>query len=592
MADLGWRDIRQGTTSPADDDPTLLQTFDAGAFRVNANPVTMATGLLGWFCTVSGHPGTWIELWVTPGVSTAMVPDSFMVFCVDYDAIICNGTGGFGTSSDTTGRPGYSAPLSTPTLTMAAALAAAKLTPFKTLEGVGKRLPRWGNNGTVVVLVKPRTSGATYRNIANTADEDMNWWSQLAGWKRRLARPTHDFVNDSNDKINAGFQVVSGTNAAGYSCGATSSTSNLANILTAAGAAPAFVAQTNGQNALTFKRIRFLNTTPTVALRNATSGIWYNTSTGIVPSDNLPAVPAFVSAGHASNDLFVIEEPGWQMGAGTFSAPNAGLSFNGSSGGAPSTLVGVRFTATSIPTGPGSLAVAGFEMSAGTLAPTNLADFVAKRTYEDELGTSIAVGTGYRIVAFQPVNVGNVVVSSSCETTRASVGWFGVSRFQYGACCFSGHGMQHDSSPAVQPTMTTLNGAGKRVGSTGSATQRRFRISSPTSAPGIEAVASMQIRGVDISGCVGPAIRCIGSPTVSIDDVVSTDGGNTDVVLDMSTSFHGVAVVGAITANTITATAGEIKMSGPALGTLASLAATNLTDNRGNDVIGSGGKVV
>ncbi|MCM3878490.1 MAG: hypothetical protein ND807_00130, partial [Vicinamibacterales bacterium] len=67
MAASPSRKADVGGTSPADDPAAELQTWTAGDYRRNDDEVTLATGLGGWFCSVSGHPGTWIALYVGAG---------------------------------------------------------------------------------------------------------------------------------------------------------------------------------------------------------------------------------------------------------------------------------------------------------------------------------------------------------------------------------------------------------------------------------------------------------------------------------------------------------------------------------------------
>ena len=55
-----------------DDTPmldTYPRTWDAGSWRTNRNATTVATGLIGWFCTVAGHPGTWIPIYAFAGAT-------------------------------------------------------------------------------------------------------------------------------------------------------------------------------------------------------------------------------------------------------------------------------------------------------------------------------------------------------------------------------------------------------------------------------------------------------------------------------------------------------------------------------------------
>lgn len=122
--------------------------------------------------------------------------NEFWVVLIDYD----------GTGNDTTGLIGIAT-------NMASALSNA--IAFKTIEKANQFIPRNGNSATLVVLIKPRTSGTVYKNIAG-ADQDGSWLNGLSSW-HFLARGSLDFSNNTNDKIGAGFLTATGTNAAGYS---------------------------------------------------------------------------------------------------------------------------------------------------------------------------------------------------------------------------------------------------------------------------------------------------------------------------------------------------------------------------------------
>lgn len=592
MAKATTWEMDYGTDTPVND--AYLLSWPAGAIRLNNNPTTLATGLIGWACTVAGHPGTWIPLYVIAGGSFVPAPDSYTVAVVDYDAIIANGTGGFGTASDATGAFGYAASTGVPATDMATALTAAKLTPFKTLERVGKIMPRYLNGGTLVVMAKPRTAGATYRNMANTVDQPMTFLNHICGG-RFVFRASRNFANDSDDKITCGFQIAGTTNATGYNCTAGATTLALGTCQLNGGGAPAFPAESTGFSAISGKRIRFDAATTTASLRNATTMVWKNTTTSITLASALAAAPV-------AADIFYIEEPGLRIGSFTHNfggVHNAGLN-------QPTppyfTLAGIAATATGSQyvSFQGNVNWSGLELAAvGALAPA-LIDFGrldARNTYVDEVGATISLGVACRSAGNWFVQDGLALFYiNGCELGVTGHLFFAVGHVDVGRGCFLRSGVFSDGGTGGPghteggTNFVATTSVGKIPSITAS---QRLRITNnPASADrgavDMRIVSGASIQGIDFSNITRPLVKlATQSGRFEIDDLVSPDGGNTDVVLDLTKARDTNAVCGTLVSNTATASAGDIRLAGSVIAPMAGLSLTNYRDNQSNNVTGA-----
>jgi hypothetical protein len=473
---------------------------------------------------------------------------------------------------------------------MATALAAAILTPFKTLERVGQLLTREGNNATYVVLIKPRIAGATYRNIANTTDQPMTWMDNPVGCKRFLVRGTSDFSNTASDKVTAGYQDVAGTNAAGYSTGAGTTVTSIVGILTAVGAAPTLPLEVAGASTISAMRIRFSATTPTVALRNAAVGIWKNGTDSIVPMDNLPAVPVFIAPGDAGNDIFNIEEPG--VAVGLFShTPSAG---------GETVVAGIRSTAASSATvfGPGSRCVYSGIHLTGNYIQRSCNKVQLFRFYFDEVGTfailGVSIRTGGTISLIENVSATMIsagalsaTLSSTIEgNLRAGVG--AGSLMRCGMYLIAGVGAGTVAEPSLPPLL---------VGS-GSSAIRPMRVTATPVTAGRFGLSFAGTSGASVLACdfANQTKPCISGNLVggaiNIDGIVSPDGGNTDVVIDLSTMRQTRIIVGSFAASTAIATLGQMRVAAGAAAALLpsgldSLIYEGWSDTGGNRVQGS-----
>lgn len=491
----------------------------------------------------------------------------FVVACVDYDGLTLAG-------NDTSARFGNGS-------TMAVALASAITTPFKTLERVGQILSGFGNGGTLVVLIRPRTAGATYKKIDTVTDEDLLWMNPCAGWLRVLVRATADFSNNAADKIICGHQIAGTTNVGGYNA-TTATTTNLSVVQLAGGGAPGFPAEASGFSAISGKRIRFDPATTTVALRNATQMIMSNTTTAIVVGSALPAVPA-------AGDIFYIEEPAARIGL-----------FNSSPGANQViTVVGLRSTGAgaSAFSAPGStVSGAGLEMT-GSFSPARMVDLVLTRTYPDEGGASVAVGTGFRsdgqmflssIAATVTVDYSSTVGTTQFSINSRLSGSLTVAAL---ACLFrTGVSLGNLSGGSAANPLLSFGvyaiGPGLRITATPGGA---------TGAIEINTVGGATIRGGDITNQTKALVRIGGCDrsNFTINGLTSVAGGNTDVIVDVTGGNFGTNVaIGQSTANTATSTVGDIRLTGSVIAPFAGLATTNYVDSGGNNFIGNGGVIV
>lgn len=459
--------------------------------------------------------------------------DSYVVYAYDYDGVTA--------PQDLLGRPGYSLPLATPALTMAAALAAAVLTPFKTLEQGHKLLTHTGNGANLVMLIKPRAAFAAYRNIANTADQTGDFMSELIGWNSIVIRGS-DLTNSASDKLKCGFGIAAGTNAAGYSAGAGTTAASLVNILTAAGAAPALPAEVTGFSALSGLRIRFSDTTPTVVLRGLTYGgtpIIKNGVDSIEPAIDLPAVPVFIAPGNAGNDTFFIETPGVVVGNLTHEM----------GGNLRASLAGITALTASVIQSVCSTGHAGLKFAANCIYTTSLA-IANLRTYTDEVGATINCGMAALFTGtFSALNCNQVTHTAA---SYISVNQSAITAFVFTAQAFLAR--RGFSLVSMRPFVGTFGG-----------TTHKGRITNSTVVAGVSGILSGELDGIDFGNCTQALIKSgpfaagggQGQGVIKLANLTSVDSGNTDVVLDMTLAIGQTVVIGA--GITAAATLGHVR---------------------------------
>ena len=307
-----------------------------------------------------------------------------------------------------------------------ASMAAAGVVALKTLEQLRLVLPRTGNGRTAVIAVAARAAGATYRNIADSADDILEFVG-FSGYQKIVVRGTGTvatagataFANDTADKIACGAKIATGTNVGGYNPSGSISTSTF-DCQLSGGGAPGLTAEP----ALVGKRIRFDSTTATVALQNVCRMIYSNDTDTITVDRNLPATPT-------ASDVFYIEDPGVVVGGHIVSgykasvlAPdafnNAGLTFAGFTVTGTVTGFGISSWARSV---DATLEVAFCEATTGAFNACNWSTVTAVRvgqTYTDEANTVITVGPGWVTDGWSTLSTSGsfILASSVCRTGR------------------------------------------------------------------------------------------------------------------------------------------------------------------------------
>ena len=552
-------------------------TGPAGATGAGANFAVQATQ--NWVVDLVGNPVGNRVARENHQHSAFPSPGSYVVYCVDYDGVVLTG-------DDNTALPGYSFDTSViPPVApgavgvLAQALAAALDTPFKTMERVGQLLPRSGNNANLLILVKPRINGATYKNRTG-GDQDMSWLSNVIGWKTAIVRGTDNFTLTAADETTAGYITLSSTFASGYNTIGGSSTAVL-NCQQVGGGAANFPAEAAGVSAISGYRIRFAANTTTVALRNFATMVWKNTTALLVPADILPASPV-------ASDVFLIEQPG--VAVGDFShAVQQGADSGTSSSGAL-VISGFRSTNAGFTTvyGTGCEKYAGVFLAATGVLSTALVEFAASPTYTDTDSTNtVRVGTSMFVGAYQAGD--SFTVATVFATVGPTASFYSSLSGVLGAAAFMRSGIQINAGGSGQ---SVTNAGAVLFG--GDTTVRPPRITAPTGPAGVNVYAStgVAIQSADVSNSAVPIVKidCVNA-SVSVDGVISSDGGNTDVVLDVTSSTATAVRVGKYTAVTAVATLGGVRLFGGAIGSIANLATTNYPDPAGNNVVGAGGVV-
>lgn len=479
-------------------------------------------------------------------------------------------------------------------------MATAGTVAIRTLERLKAIFPKFGNGKKAVITVQRRAAGATYRNIANTADDDLDFLNDVYGYDQLLVRGTDTnatagsvaFANDLADKVFAGGQQVPGTNATGYNPTGVP-TANTFTCQLNGGGAPGLAAEP----ALIGKRIRFDSATTTVALRNACVMIWQNAAASITTSKDLPAVPVLA-------DIFYIEEPGVRVNRVVCRTANP------SSVAAPPSfalqgifIVGFRAQNVTAPAfvfrGKSAQIVVSFCESVSTgfssLSCSGGGNFNMVETYQDEQLTPVTITPGVGFRTEGGVTIANVYTytctSSACIQARWQL--LQLTQYSMGGGCFSFLGVLLQGSG--QASSSTAIGV-SLIGNNGSATIRRFRTTS-TFTESISITSShCTLYGVDITG-VGatPCIQIIGiALAISIQDVVGSTG-NTLYGLNLNCRDCHI-VMGTLAVNTFTGAAGQDIRGCITIGEIfyvhADYARTDLWDAQGNHIQGTAGTLI
>lgn len=477
-------------------------------------------------------------------------------------------------------------------------MAEAGTVAVKTLERLAEILPAEGNRRTAVVAIKARAAGAVYRNIADTADAELQLVG-FSGYQTLIIRGTGDvptagavaFANDAADKVALGAQIFAGTNAAGYNPVAPISAATF-DVQLAGGGAPGLAAEPT----LIGKRIRFDSATTTVALQNVCRMIHANDTDTITVEANLPATPV-------AADVFYIEEPAVSLGRiqihNCGSASQAQLpsfAFNGLTIAGfrmPTTTAGfVAWVARSIAGGfqvafcdiysPGFSGVTWGQITAPTISAF----------YTDESNTSIRPGVGLAVNGWMGTvtNCNSFVMNSSASRLgRMQILNIGGGAFSVGnqGGCYFGVGLLFQNCKGSGGTQNTVGGS--VLGNNASSTIQRTRMTTGFAGACLSMTnTDAFLRGLSFENVGALSImevRGLGSNVV-INDVVGSTG-NTGPGLDLSLNRDCNILMGQLNANTFTGAAGQdIRGAGLTFYTHADVARTDVRDAFGNHVQG------
>lgn len=475
-------------------------------------------------------------------------------------------------------------------------LADAGTKPIKTLQKLRQILPGDGDGQKAVVGIRNRASGATYRNIANSADDDLDLttftdYAQLVirGTGTVATANTAAFSDDAADQVVCGAQIVSGTNSGGYNPTGSPTSSVISCQLNGGGAA-----NLSAEPALLGYRVRFAYNTATSALQNAVSMIWSNTSSQITLGTNLPATPT-------TSDVFYIEEPAVAISRCFIFSNNPFSSVAGSFTNGGLHIVGIKFVGSTAPViqqrGATALTNLSFidipnSASFSAVSSVGAVDFRIGNTYTNQSGSIITTGNGFRSNGSVTASTCQQVIITHHVTNQARPQILGVDSFTVGTACVSAGGIifQNSGSPAA-----VTNLGGNIVGNAGSSTSRRFRSTGVNVGDAISVTRSgVLIYGCDITGTGSSpmiTVKAVGC-SVSINDVVGSTG-NTGFGLDLTAARDCSILMGTIAANTYTgATGQDIVCDGSTFFVHADYARTDIKDAFGNHIQGSGESIL
>jgi hypothetical protein len=443
----------------------------------------------------------------------------------------------------------------------------------KTFERLIQILPRWGNGRAAVVLVKPRASGATYRNIANTLDDTADF-SAVQGYRTFIVRGSATLLNDTTDRKRVGgITAVTGPNGDGsFTCAAGATTTTLT---VPAGSLPTDL---NGSGL----RVRFSG--------NITVGL---TDVARTIHSQLAGTVTFTTVGTAcaNGDSFFIEKPG--AAVASISVGPWATTENGAE------IAGILTTATTdglklgVATGQyifAFLHVTGTgndilqTQSGGNSGAARFGDF-----WIDEAGALLRVG-GLRFAGALLLrwSANLLIVDSTflgAQSSR-SLDMLGPTQLQLGqsGSVTAAGGILLTACGAAGGSAGALNATPVVIGRQATATIPKTRLlgngitfSAPLEASG----CSGMLAGADITGAAY-AIEITntgGSWRVSDTASTQTTGG-----IGIGASWGLTLVVDTAT-STFTGGAGAIEYPGTAYGTIAGLALTNVVDAQGNNTM-------
>ncbi len=512
---------------------------------------------------------------------------TWLVYCVDYDGLVLTG-------NDATAAPGYS------TVSFAAALTAAKLTPFKTFERIQQLLPRNGNNANLTVIGCIRTANATYLKMDGVTAQPFSWVNQLHGFSRVTIRATDPgsggFTNTTADKILCGFVKVG--NTGGYSPTGSLTVRSFTLGLFGGGSA-GLPTESGGFSAISGLRIRFDSATATAALQNKCGMIWQNAAGSLILGSDLPVAPS-------TSDRFYIEKPGLYFGDLSHSmGRNGGAQ---TSGGDGVSIAGVATSTTGFTTfspGSGLCIYSGinFDTSANAALPSveGFDTVLDTSRYLDETAAIIDIGFGIRSLG-QKRYLRGLSLSSTNNFCSQHVLFSNLGNLIAGSACFWSQGFRTEAlngTPGghLEGSTNFLNCTiGRRlVAVTNSRTRITATASAPFGAVNLTGSGGANIQGLDISNQSVAALIVRGTGAhYDFDDIVSSDNGNTGPILDTGKAIGCVFTWGTKQGNTIASTGADIEtFTGPMpFSALTSPDGLNFDDNNLNQYFGTGEAVI
>jgi len=433
----------------------------------------------------------------------------------------------------------------------------------KTIAAALARIPRFGNGRSAVMLLTP----GTYAEFLD--------FTGVSGY-RYLLRRGSDLTNSTADRLTVGGVVaVAGPNGdSSFTVAGGGTTSTFSVAAGSLGATDADVGW----------RWRFAANTSTAALQNVSCFINANSASAITCGANLGTAP---SAG----DTGFVEKPGVIVAAYAEAAGPPAIDL------APSTATFITQTVMQA----AGIAVSGtgtgaFSMGAvGSLAQYSFVETTGSTTnqvavasnlsaglnisisYADEGGTGRAVG-GLRSAGAGTFNCFNATLGPVAFVNASANVTVGVHRT--GAIGNGG------SYFAKGPTVTSVGSPGSTtqalplIGTTSASDRATRFVLGPLTLTG-----SARVANVDVSNSAGSGLVLNGvGSQVTLTSVAGS--ANTSFGVDMSALVgSNVQVVSA----TITGTAGDIKLPGTVVATIADLSLTNVVDSSGNNLQGAGG---
>lgn len=458
---------------------------------------------------------------------------------------------------------------------------------FKTLTKLISVLPKNGAGRKVVIALKgPTTNTAaavSYLKPDLVTLDDLDFRGVI-GYRYFLARTTQSFLNTTTDKETLapvlGQVGPNGDSSFSVDVGATINTFNVVGGgLTA-------------KPGLYGMRVRFTGNV-TAALANKTFNIWKNSATEIILGFNAGVAPA-------SGDTFFIERPGVIVDQFYSTSDQAGG--QGASGFSitfAQNICGIRCSQTTSITnfinGPGLTQTVSFcefdnRCSIGVVASVSI-----RESYVDELLANITTGAGLR----WSINGAAAMVTGSTNSSvqlfcSALVGGSSAStsmaRPQAAGTLWIG---SYCAKDFVLQGGKPVGGHGVLIGNAGggaSSFYRRSYFDNAAILPGQS--TGIEIRGVDINNCAGKAcirFQSVVHGTLQFwDDIVSTDGGNTDVVITVSNYQYNTLMLGARNEPiTATASLGDIRTYDNTIISFATINTDEYVDTGSNRYVGA-----